>query len=512
MKKLTLFLIGFLVVSLFNPNGLKAMQSIKYNKPTNVAVVNSSSGSITTQGTFQLINLDTNSISYLPTKTALTFKKASNGISVQFAGSTIVSNKGFQLLELNSLPKMVIFNQSAPLRKGATVSYDVIKQLNSGEAAPYLGTFTNFLGEVWYNVSSDSGNGWVSAKDTSFQEAINNTLNLGKLSNGRTYRGSYKITPKGTNIQIVNTLDLENYLKGVVPNEMPSSWHKEALKAQAIAARSYAANSMTLSDTASSQVYRGYSSENSRSNAAIQETDGLVVRYNGKVIQTFFFSTSGGQTANVGDVWNSNQASFPYLVSVNDPYEDSIYSNWSVDFSPQQVLTQFGFNPTTTSLLNMSLNKPGQNGEVRGVTIETTDGSKTIEGNESVIRKLFPIPNSSYYNMLYSNWFDVKLTKQSNSFSVQTPNGSVTMNEMNGQSVQTASGITTVSSKEVEVQMPSGIQAYPTVNGVSNITLNGKGWGHRIGMSQYGANGFAEKGWTAEQIITHYFKGTTVSK
>ncbi|EDL64364.1 SpoIID/LytB domain-containing protein [Bacillus sp. SG-1] len=512
MKKFTIIIIGFFLISLLNPQTFKAMQPVQYNKQTNVSIVNSTSGSIITEGTFQLVNLDTNAVSYLPTKTTINFKKLTSGISAQFSSSTINSTKGFKLEELDSLPKMVVFGQQTALRKGATSSYEVIKQFNAGEAAPYIGIFTNSSGEVWYNVSSTNGNGWVPGNNVTFQEAINNTLNLGKVNNGRSYRGSYKVTSNGGNLQIVNYLDLENYLKGVVPNEMPASWPKEALKAQAIAARSYAANSMTLSDTASSQVYRGYSSEDSRTNAAIQETNGLVVRYNGKVIQTFFFSTSGGRTANVGDVWNSNQSSYPYLSSVDDPYEKSVYSNWTVDFSPEQVLTQFGFNPSTTSLLDMSLSKPGQNGEVRGVTVQTTDGSKTINGNESVIRKLFPLPSSSVYNMLYSNWFDMKLTKQVNTFSVQTTSGIVTLEGMDGQSVQTSSGITAISADEVNVQTPTGIQAYPTINGITNITLNGKGWGHRIGMSQYGAKGYAEQGWTAEQIITHYFQGTTVSK
>ena len=85
-----------------------------------------------------------------------------------------------------------------------------------------------------------------------------------------------------------------------------------------------------LSSSVSSQVYKGFSSEDSRTNAAVNETAGVYVKYKGKPIQTFFFSTSGGKTANVGDVWNSNQSSFPYLVSVEDPYETSKFSTWSL--------------------------------------------------------------------------------------------------------------------------------------------------------------------------------------
>jgi stage II sporulation protein D len=512
MKKLTIFIIGFFFLSFLNPNASKAMEPVQYSKKTNVTLIDAASGNIDLIGTFQLINLDTNVVSYLPVNSTLTFKKDSSGITAQFSSSSIKSSKGYKVQELNEMPKMIVFNQATPLRKGATTSYDVIRQFNAGEAAPYINTFTNSSGEVWYNVSSQEGNGWVLAANTKIQNPVNTSLNLAKINNGKTYRGSYEIVPDGANLNIRNTLDLEDYLKGVVPNEMPAGWPKEALKAQAIAARSYAANSMNLSDTASSQVYRGYSSEDSRSTAAINETNGLVVRYNGKVIQTFFFSTSGGRTANVGDVWNSNQSSFPYLVSVEDPYENSSHSNWTENFTPQQILTSFGFNPSTTTLLDVSLYKPGQNGEVRGVTVETSNGTKTINGNENQIRKLFPVESSSHYNILNSNWFDMKLTKQSNSASVQTSNGIVNVDGLKGQAVQTSTGVETLSTQDVQVQTPTGIQAYPMISGVTNITLNGKGWGHRIGMSQYGAKGYAEKGWNAEQIITHYFKGTTVSK
>jgi stage II sporulation protein D len=512
MKKLTILIIGFFFLSFLNPNASKAMEPVQYNKKTNVTLIDASSGSIDLIGTFQLINLDTNVVSYLPVNTTLQFKKDSSGITAQFSSSSIKSGKGFKVQELDEMPKMIVFNQSTALRKGATSSYDVIRQFHAGEAAPYINTFTNGAGEIWYNVSSQNGNGWVLAASTKIQNPVNNSLNLAKVNNGKTYRGSYEIVPDGSNLNIINNLDLEDYLKGVVPNEMPASWSKEALKAQAIAARSYAANSMNLKDTAASQVYRGYSSEDARTTAAIKETEGLVVRYNGKVIQTFFFSTSGGRTANVGDVWNSNQSSFPYLVSVEDPYETSAYSNWTENFTPQQILTSFKFDPSTTTLLDMSLHKTGQNGEVRGVTVETTNGIKTINGNENEIRKLFPIESTSHYNILYSNWFDMKLTKQSNTASVQTSNGIIYVDGLKGQSVQTSAGVVTLSTQDVQVQTPTGIQAYPMLSGVTNITLNGKGWGHRIGMSQYGAKGYAEKGWSAEQIITHYFKGTTVSK
>ncbi|PLR73700.1 SpoIID/LytB domain-containing protein [Bacillus sp. UMB0728] len=425
--------------------------------------------------------------SQVPAAKAAEAVKYSNEVkvSVQLAASpSITTNGDYQLKNketgvITSIPAhtSVSFKKDT---KGITASF---------------GTFTQSSGSG-FNLEEIAGSG----------------TSVGKLSNGISYRGSFSLAPNGSSIQIVNYLDMEDYLKGVVPNEMPASWHKEALKAQAIAARSYAANMMMLTTTATSQVYRGYSGEDGRSNIAIQETDGILVKYNGKPIQTFFFSTSGGKTANVGDVWNSDQKNFPYLVSVDDPYETSVYKSWSETFTPSQILASFGFTGSSVVLYDIQLTKTGANGEVSAVTVKTSAGDKTVKGNESVIRKLFPLSNSSVYNMLYSNWFDIQLSGGQQALSVQTSTGTETVTDLKGQSVQTASGQIALDGSPVSIQTSGGIVSNEGSSGVTSITVTGKGWGHRIGMSQYGAKGYAERGWTAEQILTHYFKGTTVSK
>ncbi|MBY0123488.1 SpoIID/LytB domain-containing protein [Bacillus sp. S/N-304-OC-R1] len=360
---------------------------------------------------------------------------------------------------------------------------------------------------------SFSGKSLNAVKGFDLQEKINSSTSLVRVSNGITYRGSFFLKPNGSKIEIINFLDMEDYLKGVVPSEMPASFHKEALKAQAISARSYAANTMMLTSTAASQVYRGYTGEDPRTNAAIKETEGLLVKYNGKPIQTFFFSTSGGRTANVGDVWNSKQENFPYLVSVEDPYESSPYSNWTETFSAETLLKSFGFTDLSAQIYDVILNKSGANGEVKGVTLKTSAGDKTVTGNESVIRDLFPINNPLLYNKLQSNWFDIQLNGSvSQELSVQTDSGTSTIGDMKGQKVLTASGEVTLTDSNVSIQTANGVITNEGTGNITSVTLNGKGWGHRIGMSQYGAKGLAERGWTAEQIITHYFQGTTVSK
>lgn len=341
-------------------------------------------------------------------------------------------------------------------------------------------------------------------------QELKGELSLAKVSNGVTYRGSFTLKPNGTAIEVINYLDMEDYLKGVVPSEMPASWHMEALKAQAIAARSYAANVLLLSNSATSQVYKGYSGEHPRSNQAIQETAGLLVKYNGRPIQTFFHSTSGGKTANVGDVWNSIQSNFPYLVSVESPFESaSSLNSWTETYSPETILKSFGLRSDAT-IHDIFLTKTGANGEVSAVTIKTSAGEITKKGNESEIRKLFPIQNANYYNTLYSNWFDVSVIRAGEEVSVQTLTGQTSISDLKGQTVQTPNGKVLIDDSTMSIQTTNGIVTNGSGN-VTSIVVNGRGWGHRIGLSQYGAKGYAEKGWTAQQILTHYFKGTQVS-
>jgi stage II sporulation protein D len=151
------------------------------------------------------------------------------------------------------------------------------------------------------------------------------------LELGRPYRGQIQVTVVGNKLQAVNVVGLEAYLQGVVPAEMPHTWAAEALKAQAVAARSYAlANLKTgafdLYPDTRSQVYRGLAGEAPETNAAVQATAGQVVLYAGRPARTYFFSTSGGRTMSAADAWGTP---IPYLVSVPDPYDTlSPYHDW----------------------------------------------------------------------------------------------------------------------------------------------------------------------------------------
>jgi stage II sporulation protein D len=139
------------------------------------------------------------------------------------------------------------------------------------------------------------------------------------------WRGDLIVAAKGRSLSVVNAVPVEAYVRGVVSNEMPHNWPLEALKAQAVAARSYALSHRRGGDfdvfgDTRDQVYGGVATETPAVDRAVAETSRQVLLYNGKVASTYFFSSSGGRTASVGDVF-ANEKPVPYLVSVPDPYD-----------------------------------------------------------------------------------------------------------------------------------------------------------------------------------------------
>jgi stage II sporulation protein D len=148
------------------------------------------------------------------------------------------------------------------------------------------------------------------------------------------YRGTFSVTTNGKTLSLVNSVGLEGYLRGVVSSEMPKDWPVEAVKAQAVAARSYAlyhrrgTGTFDVYNDTRDQVYGGIRAETPVGDQAVAETKRQVLLYDGKVADTFFFSSSGGRTADVRDAFTGGKP-IPYLVSVPDPWDIySPYHNW----------------------------------------------------------------------------------------------------------------------------------------------------------------------------------------
>jgi stage II sporulation protein D len=214
---------------------------------------------------------------------------------------------------------------------------------------------------------------------------------------GKEYRGQLQVNV-GTRLQIVNSVPLEAYLYGVVPREVPFGWPVEALKAQAVVARSYAlavrkTGAYDLYADTRSQVYGGVAAEKPSTTAAVDATAGQVLLFEGKVATTYFFSTSGGQTASVADVW-SGGSEVPYLVSVPDPYDTA---------SPHHTWGPFGF---TSAKLASTFKVPGRLLDVR----VTVNPSKRVEQMTLVGSKgesVVPADQVRTKLNLRSTWFRV---------------------------------------------------------------------------------------------------------
>ncbi len=235
---------------------------------------------------------------------------------------------------------------------------------------------------------------------------------------GKPYRGKVVVSSDGKQLQVIDTVAIEAYLKGVVPSEMPSGWSPEALKAQAVAARSYALANLTkgrgfdlYSDTRS-QVYGGVDAEASSTSDAIDATKGQVVLYNGKVADTLFFSTSGGRTASAAE---ETGAAVPYLVPVADPYDTiSPVHTWGpVLFDAAQVAKQLKLAAPIADLRAEN----GTDGRVKTVTVVSDDDSQvTLTGSQ--LRGQLE---------LRSNWFTPALLQLLPTAKAMTVGGAVTL-------------------------------------------------------------------------------------
>jgi stage II sporulation protein D len=219
------------------------------------------------------------------------------------------------------------------------------------------------------------------------------------LTVDRPYRGQIQVASDRGKLQVINVVGLEAYLYGVVPSEVPTHWPAEALKAQAVVARSYALSSRKTgaafdlySDTRS-QVYLGVQEEEPPTNAAVDATAGDVLLYQGQVARTYYHSTSGGRTAAIADAWPGSKP-VPYLVSVPDPQDAlSPHHKWGpFVFAAKKIAAAV---KARGALLDVTTT-PNPSGRVQTVTALTDRGQWTADG-----------PHVRRALGLRSTWFDI---------------------------------------------------------------------------------------------------------
>jgi stage II sporulation protein D len=231
------------------------------------------------------------------------------------------------------------------------------------------------------------------------------------------YRGQLELAVERGRLRAINHIGLEAYLYGVVPDEMPHTWHPEALKAQAVVARSYAlavrrsGGAFDLYDDVRSQVYNGITAEEPQSNAAVDGTAGQVLLYQGAIARTFFFSTSGGRTASVADVWGGTP--IPYLVSVEDPYDSA---------SPHH---RWGPVAITAPRMKRALQVPGEVVDVR-TTLNPSRRVDRVTGIGTVGEGAATGAELRTRLGLRSTWFSVGVLSLARATLTIVPHGSAT--------------------------------------------------------------------------------------
>ena len=334
----------------------------------------------------------------------------------------------------------------------------------------------------------------------------------------RQYRGRIEIGTFGNScLKTVNIVELEEYLYSVVACEMTASWHMEALKAQAVCARSYAVCSTsfgggthisqpyTINDTTASQVYRGYNSEHERSIEAVKATTGQLIYYKGEPVKGFYSSTSGGSTENVEDVWGSP---YGYLRQVSDIYElNPELGPWIMIFTKSEIEDLlYDNNINVGNVIDIRPNVLTNSGRVYAMEIVGDNGRHTITGEQ--LRLYFSLYSTKYKVVKYGDNPDYVATVSSDKKANVNISESYIING-SGESKKASQNL-----EQYVVLSATNLMNYPAVTPDNSDTyyLAGMGYGHGIGMSQSGALGMAENGFDYVKILKHYYTGVEIRK
>jgi len=322
--------------------------------------------------------------------------------------------------------------------------------------------------------------------------------------NQNTYRGNLelRLTQKGK-IQVVNELSIEEYLYGVIPKEVTPSWHEEALKAQAVASRTYAINNLAkwakygfdVDSGVNDQVYGGVNAENPRTNMAVDDTRGQLIYYDNVPIAAFYHSDSGGFTEDCKYVFPSD---LPYLKPAKEIYNsNSPHANWvmSLDDISEN-------SPTLTreigQLQSIDIIERSPSGRVIKAIVKGALGEKTLINSQ--VRSVLN---------LKSNFFEFKGTDSGfKSIAALSATGIEHKNPKDVWAL-TGEGLSTISQDELFFAGETNSLVLNSSEVKSDI-IEGRGWGHGVGMSQWGAKAMAENGYNYKEILLHYYNNVEI--
>lgn len=400
----------------------------------------------------------------------------------------------------------------------------------------------------------------------------------------RTYRGDFELSGLNGSLAVINELSMEKYLYAVVGGEVSSGWAFEALKTQAVAARSYARSQgnrfdvANVVDTTLSQVYNGIGAEAPIITKAVDATAGEILMSEGKIVEAVFSSNSGGLTADPSEVWGNGGNAF---VSVASPTDSSaaatskywynvLLPNGTVGYAREdnikltgvktsgglEILTAVtqGVNIRPLPIIQSNVNpvgklNPGENAVVlnkviesgsyswikgpftsaellkslKGITSSTLPSSINslqvtqrgpsgravqVKANGEILKMKYPDLFRSGLNGLPSTLFDIV---PSASYTVLGADGAAgTVNSSENVSVLSSTGKVSVAGNGTVI-MGSDTKAR-VISSTPGFLFIGRGYGHGLGMSQWGVKGMADNGYDYKQILQHYYRNVTIVK
>ena len=340
-------------------------------------------------------------------------------------------------------------------------------------------------------------------------DAGGGVLRLGNYS----YRGLIEFRANGGRVTAINVICKEDYLYGVLPSEMSYSFHINALKAQAIASRTfmtYRANAGThreqgfdLCDSTHCQSYRGAGQEHANTTRAVNETSGLMLYYNNNIILAVYFASSGGSTDNSENVWHETR---PYLRAVRTIAEHEPHE-WIRSFTWAQINTALqsaGANIGTAT--GMTITGTSPYGRVQELTIQGTNGQWRL--TREATRTFFsPVGG----NLMSRNFYIAGAAAGGAGAVFVTDGRGVISGSIAEFFVRNALGERAVYAYDGHTRRRLDIASQPQpATNADGVTLNGRGWGHGIGMSQRGALGMAMAGYSYRDILLHYYTGVVI--
>ena len=328
----------------------------------------------------------------------------------------------------------------------------------------------------------------------------------------RRYRGALQISGRGGRLRVINSLGVETYLASVVGSEMPHEWPLAALQAQAVAARTYALRQRSrgggwdLKATVASQVYRGVESETPSTREAVTTTRSLVLVHRGKLIDAVFHSSSGGVTESSGMVWRYQQ---PYLVSVPDYDQHSPVHRWQERFDARSLKQRL---PEIGGLVDVDVLNRSTSGRVRQARLRGPSGSLVLNGKE--LRRRLGLKSTLVNFEMVSGTSMPTWTPQPVLASIT--NAAVSSgSRINRITASVATGASRSMPKLLAPPPPvllnDSIQTRSAMPSSGlQLLVRGQGFGHGVGMSQWGAHGMAEQGADFRAILGHYYSGAAV--